>query len=836
MDSNKITELLNKYYTKSERQIVFWYDDGGEFASVVDELNLENIKIHKLTGSNYFATKKLLEHDDTTSNYLVYAPFKKPEFKDNWLADTLFYSQEFSPDPVVDACNELGIYDLSLRQIIKTHISFFKNQDRLKQFKKLISEYTEQNIEIAMMSVLSKEKVRDFNKITQKIIIEKLINDNDVLEEFKKFDLDKKFWHYAASSFGYTKEHDAKKLFASILLTALKDTIRGYYPETLNSYACDHSKADKCTIFINSWMNDAQASEHYKTLANQIETDYNIRKNIKNWIEVVYNCSDVDLLECFDRETIMHLVARIKANDTNYDLLKTMLKSRVEKYFYSDFKSIYDALSQALDLFEFMQKYQNGFPAASTSNILKSYANEYFKADLAYRKFYSAYEKADNKILDEVKERVENLYTNKYLENLSSIWSTEIETLAPKWNLSGVDYQKDFFYNNVEKSKVKTFVIISDALRYEVAAELLTELNSQLKGDASLEYMLGSIPSYTKLGMAALLPHKEIEITADGNVLVDGINSASSENREKILKSYISESKVLTYNDFKTLGRDGSRTELKDSKVIYLYHNKIDAIGDDAKTEKGVFKAVDETIVELFDIVKFIINNSLASNILITSDHGFLYKNNKLEDHEKITLGKVNAIETKKRFVLSDKKLNMTGVMDFDMSYILKNENLYASLPVNIHRFKTPGAGINFVHGGASLQEIVIPVLNFKYNKKQEFRKVDVVLNNTSTKITNNKFTLNLFQTEGVSDKIQPRKLKIALWDIENNIQVSDEQFLIADSVSDNIQDREFKRVLTILSDFEYDKNKTYYLRLEEDGEPYNQIPFTINIAIINDF
>lgn len=278
------------------------------------------------------------------------------------------------------------------------------------------------------------------------------------------------------------------------------------------------------------------------------------------------------------------------------------------------------------------------------------------------------------------------------------------------------------------------------------------------------------------------------------------------------------------------------RAELKDCKVVYLYHNKIDAIGDDAKTEKDVFKAVDETLTELLDIVKFVINNSLASNIFVTSDHGFLYKYSKLEEYEKITIGKLDSIELKKRFILSTKTLNTTGVMDFNMNYILKNDNLVASLPLNIHRFKTPGAGINFVHGGASLQEIVIPLLNFKYNKKQEFKKVDIVLNNTSTKITNNKFTLNLFQTESVSDKIQPRKLKIALWDIENNMQVSDEQFLIANSESDNIQDREFKKILTILSDFEYDKNKTYYLKLEEDGEPYNQIPFTINIAITNDF
>ena len=836
MDSKKITELINKYYTKSERQILFWYDDGGEFSSMIDELDLNNIKIHKLTGSNYFATKKLLEHDDIKSNYLIYAPYEKPEFKDNWLADTLFYSQEFTPDPVSDACNELGIYDISLRQLVKTHIAFFKNQDRLKQLKKLISEYTEHNMEMAMMSVLCKEKISDFNKVTQRIIIESLINEKNLLAELKKFSLDTKFWNYAKSFYGYSKEQEPKKLLASIILTALKAEIgENYYPDTLKKYLCDSSKSHACTMFIHSWMNDNQTSADYKTLSKQIENDYNIRKNIKDWTKIVYNFADTEFLEGFDREIILHVVDRLKANDKGFTILKGIISKRIEKYFYADFKYIYDALYQALELYEFMQKYSGGFPVASASDIIKAYANDYYKADMAYRKFYFAYEKADNKILDEIKENIENLYTNKFLENLTSIWSSEIEKLAPNWNIKGVENQKDFFLNNIEKSKNKSFVIISDALRYEVAAEILSNLNIQLKGDGSLNYMLSSIPSYTKLGMAALLPHKEIKINTDGCVLVDGMSSASSEGREKILQNYIPESKVLTYNDFKTLGREGLRTELKDCKVVYLYHNKIDAIGDDAKTEKDVFKAVQETINELFETVKFVINNSIASNIYITSDHGFLYKYSKLEEHEKITVGKVNSIELKKRFILSDKKLNTVGVMDFNMDYILKNDNLYASIPLNIHRFKTQGAGINFVHGGASLQELVIPVLSFKYNKKQEFKKVDVILNNTSTKITNNTFTLNLFQTESISDKIQPRKLKISLWDIENNIQISNELFLIANSMSDNIKDREFKIPLSIDSKGA-DSNKTYYLKLEDDGEPYAQIPFTINIAFTNDF
>jgi hypothetical protein len=72
------------------------------------------------------------------------------------------------------------------------------------------------------------------------------------------------------------------------------------------------------------------------------------------------------------------------------------------------------------------------------------------------------------------------------------------------------------------------------------------------------------------------------------------------------------------------------------------------------------------------------------------------------------------------------------------------------------YRFKTPGGGQNFVHGGASLQEIVIPLINYRNDRKKDERrlisKVDVKLTNTSRKITNSLFSLDFFQTEKLSN------------------------------------------------------------------------------------
>ena len=80
------------------RRIIFWQDEDREFESTLDELELPGVNIIKLTGTNNFAVKKLLLHDDLTGNYLIYNPFSYASPQDNWLRDIELYSEEFRAD------------------------------------------------------------------------------------------------------------------------------------------------------------------------------------------------------------------------------------------------------------------------------------------------------------------------------------------------------------------------------------------------------------------------------------------------------------------------------------------------------------------------------------------------------------------------------------------------------------------------------------------------------------------------------------------------------------------------------------------------------------------
>ena len=93
MNIKQIIDRLNAEFTGDTRKLVFWYDDNGEFVEDMQNVEFENAKVYFLQADNQFATKLVLERQDTTTNYHIYAPFPKPDVRDNHLEDTLLYEQ-----------------------------------------------------------------------------------------------------------------------------------------------------------------------------------------------------------------------------------------------------------------------------------------------------------------------------------------------------------------------------------------------------------------------------------------------------------------------------------------------------------------------------------------------------------------------------------------------------------------------------------------------------------------------------------------------------------------------------------------------------------------------
>ena len=131
------------------------------------------------------------------------------------------------------------------------------------------------------------------------------------------------------------------------------------------------------------------------------------------------------------------------------------------------------------------------------------------------------------------------------------------------------------------------------------------------------------------------------------------------------------------------------------------------------------------------------------------------------------------------------------------------------------------GGGTRFVHGGATLQEIVVPVLSINKKRKSDTRLVNVEVWPESDKITTGQVVVRLFQTEQVNDKVQPRTLRAGLYVGETLI--SNLESLTFDQTSADKRDRyQSARMLLSQESSDYN-NRAVEFRLEEQIPNTNQ-------------
>jgi len=249
---------------------------------------------------------------------------------------------------------------------------------------------------------------------------------------------------------------------------------------------------------------------------------------------------------------------------------------------------------------ELAQKHA-GLSGLTVAKLFDEYTKTLYRLDSSYRHFLLSYDKlAERDGFGPLFEKVENSYANWYLNELSmkrcALWDGE-----RAWQAPGITSQQGFYDKYVRRfvaGNERLIVVISDGLRYESAAELSAIINREQKGASELEVMLGVIPSYTALGMASLLPHKNISITDKADIEIDGISAKGTDNRGKILELVKEESVVTTYDHVMGMTKQKMADKFSGVKLIYTYHNTIDARGDNAATGHEVFEATEKCFRE----------------------------------------------------------------------------------------------------------------------------------------------------------------------------------------------------------------------------------------------
>lgn len=833
LNLKQITDKLNSEFASDVRKLVFWYDANAEFREDIDSIELENAKVLHLEPDNQFYIKYFLEREDTTTNYLVYAPFAKPGIRDNHLADTIRYSKEFFADRASLLALDLGIEE-RYKPVLQHYIKFFADKDRTQKFYDLeIENFNRNTIEVALMSVLCQNKTASFEEVLRSILTEDGLQDNKYLSAFEKYDLLPAFWQQADVLFGYNDPKPTlEKLVITMFVTYAAKSIHTDMPQAWKPFIS--YKSGNIIVFMDNLMNSYLYGTRFDEISEMIYQAINGTNYLEKMeVEALVDCN---LFAGVDEILIHWIIGRLENEDIGAKLngktIPELCAGRRKQHFGKKFRSEYFIQQNAFDMIS-DGKYQ---PVSGIRNLVKEYTESIYKIDRYYRYFYFYFDKLEDTMpFEKIRELVENIYTNEYLNRITVNWNHEF---ADADGETGLELQRDFFAKHIENSKNRVAVIISDALRYEVAHTLFEKMQADEKCNASIGAMQGVLPSYTPLGMASLLPHKRMEYGLSYDVLIDGKACSSTEQREFILREYKENSKCVQFDSMKTMKQADLRSIFTGQDVVYIYHNQVDARGDKAASENEVFNACEEAVEEIYSLIKRIATQGNTYHFIVTADHGFIYKRDKIQTTDKIAGAASKTNTVGQRYSISTERIKADGVCHTTVGKVLGNDDeRIISFPLGSDIFKVAGAGQNYVHGGCSPQEMIVPLIEVKVDKgKKETSLAEIALVSLTSKITNLITTLDFVQTEPVSDVVKETSYRVYFIS-ENNEKISNENIVIADKKDKDTTKRMF-RLRFNFKNKKYDKSQKYYLVAYDDKYDMEIIRHEIimDIAFADDF
>lgn len=859
MDADKVIQDLNRRFAAPlpefyQRRIIFWYDEDQEFADKLDEIVLENAKIVVLTGSNAFAVKKLLNHDDLTSNYLVYSPVSYDRQDDNWLLDIELYSEEFRADLISIWMDEMDIPPTpAMRKQVKHYRKYFNAKDRRARIvaqNKVPS--TPAQLHMAVMAAICGLKNPQPNQIIRSVFRAGLdVQNNAIYREFINYGSEDAFWAMVRQGCGfYEEEHDLGRLAIHLLLTASTRTMRPEYLAGLDSFISMPHQA-YCYDFISEWLHGEDREQLYD-VARYAEDEVHLHQRFAKL--AVDDLVNTECFPCINEVILTKLMTEISNHIIDVDTISATVEKRRTCAWYEPFENFYDGLLQVANMQRFFKEHSAGFHTADAKGIWKEYTESYYQMDTYYRLFHLSFQKSletSNILLDDlfkhVADKVEGLYSHWFLGGLGNNWSDVCaDELEQYGKVLEIAKQEDFYRSRIKNSDIRVFVIISDALRYEVAASLADQLRRETQSKVSLSSMQSIFPSITKFGMAALLPHKELSAEVRNDILTvfADAQSTASPNRDKVLKNENPSSVALQYKNIIGMKRAERSALVKGMDVVYLYHDTIDDASHTSDT--SVFPACDKAISELKNLVRIIVNEFGGTRIMITADHGFLYTYSPLTEDDKVDKTSFNGMDVEygRRYAIMQKGAAPKYLMP--VKFLDGKSEFDGFAPRESIRIKMNGGGLNFVHGGISLQEMVVPVIEYRYlrNDSMEYKRnkqkydtkpVTVSLLSANRKISNMIFSLNFYQKDAVGDNREATTYLVYFTD-ESGKQISDVQKIIADKTSDNGADRTFRCNFNLKS-LKYSNTATYYLVIaDEQGLQMPQREqFQIDIAFAVD-
>ena len=861
-----------------DRRVVVWHDPDGEFAQTFAELVQDGfdpalaerlprpVRCVEAADGHMFEVKRLINREDTTSDILLYRQHARGSLEGDWLADVELYADQFQADYLSLLADQLGASDPdAIREALADHRSFFAAKGRVNKFSKCMPEpMCAADVELGMLASMFGGTSPDAASMSfvVRACLRMLLHDGPeelakLLEKYEAGDTLAEFVKRRCGFAGSLVERDSLVAFAShLLLTATSAVLPGEALRGLEAYVSP-AYAPFCMTVVREWASMTDGREDLREIARLVEDACGLRGLFaKLPFDVLL---PLDVFPCVDEIVLSGLFDSFAHGADRVDDARHVLQTRRDLCWYDAVSCYYDVLAALVEMAAFKRDHAGGFHIGEAAEVWEAYTQDWWRMDAAYRALRVADERCKLAGVESLEsseraavDTAENIYGNWFLSESNACWAKAAQDM---WRdagyVEGVARQDLFYWETLPtyagdaKTKV---VLISDALRYEVAKDVAAALERERGGSVRTGSMQAMFPSITEMGMPALLPHNALELDLDkGAVLADGKPTATTRDREAVLHAAAPTARALRAQTYLDMPAADRKALLKENELVYLYHNKIDATGEKLATESDVFDACGETVDELVSIAKRVCMDAPGARVVITADHGFLYTARELGECH--ILGKADLPDDPMCFG----KRHAVLALDDKLTELLDANEAGPYLPINMDRvsktpcvglatrgivhFKRPGGTVHYVHGGVSLQELVVPVIGYRRLTAsakgfEDTQAATVHVLDESRRVTNSLFGVKLIQDEPAVGKVLPCEYELVFTDSCGN-EVSDSVRVHADLTSVNPQDRVYEARFTLKAGAKFSSSESYQLlcRDAQSGQIVWREPYQINVS-----
>lgn len=797
-----IRDKVESYFARfPELRVLFFFDESKEYEEEVKILDLEDIHI-EYWANNPFTLKCKLVQDLRNEKVFLYLPIKQPTTRDDFqhfpLMGLLLANKELQLDNVGAFMEE---YQLQRHQksLISKYIKELKYVGVQEVCKPILTAARlEENIlqKALLSSFLNFKTIETWSVLVGKLLTLSNEKDDKELQRISKKLKDLNFTDVVLRRIQENTGINIQSLNAEHLLQVARGVLYNKITQTMgvsktkDPYATlkieDATQITRLNQMLQEVDRHAQVKPAFDRLMEKVSSD------IKGATLIEVYGEDADFAE-FTSEMVWTILAKVQSHIASApsEVVKKLERLSLQSELSASIQQVLKYCIQVAKVHQYV-KNVNSYILDTPEEYIQWYTKDLYKVDSSFRrailikKGIDTTEVPNTFEMDAIQEDLNVVY-DKHTDTLNREWLKCLHHFKFDYSKINVPKQYDFYENEIASKDQKVVVIISDALRYEAGYELLSQMHGDPKNTAEIGYMLASIPSKTNVGMAQLLPGKNFEFNG-GDIKIDAV-SASSTYRSDILQNHNLNSTAIQYGTLDGMGIKEVR-EIFKNEIVYVYHDVIDATGDSRASERRTFDAVKDSIEELQKFVKSLHASYNVAKVYITADHGFLYNDKKIQDKDQEQLPVVDVVLSHNRYYAT------TQSADRDLGYCIPlsattkfKDELYITIPFSVNRYRKGGVGHQFVHGGGSLQELIVPLIESSRKREKVTRKVNpILMHKGAFRVVSNILKLNILQENEVSRMEKERAITIGLY--KDSTLVSNQVEVLLNSTSESPSER----------------------------------------------